>query len=308
MSEPEASGGVARQALLASVTSYLIWGFVPLLFQFLGHSGVGAWEIVAQRTVWGVPVALILVLLANQWPQVRRVIADPKLMAWLALSSLLIAVNWITYILAVNSGQLIEGSLGYYINPLINMAAGALIFRERLDRLGLVAIGAATVGVGLQAVALGHVPVIALILGFSFAAYGVVRKQINADAQTGLFIEFALLSIPGVIISIWLQYRGVGHFFGNPLTTALLMASGALTVAPLVLFSWAARRMPLSAMGFLQFIGPTIGLIIGLIEGEAFGWLRAVSFFFIWGGALIYAIGTWRAGRRLAAIKVAAAP
>ena len=296
-----APGGESRRALLAGGVCYLIWGFVPLYFQLMGRAGAGSAEILAHRTVWGVPVALAFVLMAGQGPQVLRAARDPRLLAWLALSAVLIAGNWLVFVHAVNTGRLLEGSLGYYINPLINMAAGAVLFRERLSRFGIAAIGAAAVGVALQTWALGHLPVISLTLAATFAAYGIVRKRINVDAQAGLFIEFAFLAIPSAIFATWLQLHGQGHFLTGPVSAALLIGSGAVTVIPLLLFSWAARRMPLSTMGFLQFMGPTISFFIGLAQGEAFTPLRAASFGFIWLGAAIYAFGAWRAGRQLEA-------
>jgi chloramphenicol-sensitive protein RarD len=302
MSQLPVPDGTARRALAAGLACYLIWGVVPLYFQALGHAGVDPYEILAQRTAWGVPAALALVLFARQWPQVVAVAKNPRTMGWLALSSLLIAGNWLVYIFAVNSGRVLEGSLGYYINPLINMAAGAVFFRERLSRIGLAAIALATVGVALQAMALGRLPLTSLALAVSFAAYGVVRKQINADAQTGLFIETVILGVPGAAYALWLQAHGVGHF-GNPTTALLLIGSGIVTVTPLALFSWAARRMPLSSMGFLQFLAPTLGFFIGIAQGEAFTLVRAVSFACIWGAALMFAYGAWRATRVVASVQ-----
>jgi chloramphenicol-sensitive protein RarD len=287
-------------ALAAGITCYVIWGFVPLVFQAIGHLGVGPWETLAERTVWSAPTALVFVLMAGQWPQVLGVFRQPKVLAWLALSALLIASNWIVFIWAVNSGRLLETSLGYYITPLINMAAGALLFRERIDRIGMAAIGLALVGVVIQALALGHLPLVSLALAISFGGYGIVRKQVAADAQTGLFVECLLLAIPGLAYVLWLQHTGAGHFQASATATAWLMASGPITAAPLVLFAWAARRIPLSFMGFLQFIGPTIGFVIGMYQGEAFTPLRAASFAFIWIGAAVFIYGAWRRTRILA--------
>jgi chloramphenicol-sensitive protein RarD len=301
MSQSSTPDGDTRRAMAAGLVCYLIWGFVPLYFQALGRAGAGALEILAQRTAWGFPAALGLVLIARQWPQVRAVLADRRVLAWLALSSVLIAGNWLVYIYAVNDGRLLEGSLGYYINPLINMAAGAVIFRERLDRFAFTAIGLAAVGVALQTAALGHLPLISLALGLSFAAYGVVRKRIDATAQTGLLIECAFLGVPGILFIAWAETHGQGHFSQNLTTALLLVGSGVVTVTPLALFSWAARRMPLSTMGFLQFLAPTIAFVIGLMQGEAFTPLRAASFGFIWAGAAVFALGAWRAGRRVTA-------
>lgn len=288
-----------RTALGAGILCYFIWGFVPLAFQAIGHLGVGPWETLAHRTIWGAPTALIFVLLARQWTQVVAVFRQPKVLAWLALSAGLIAVNWMVFIWAVNSGRVLESSLGYYITPLINMAAGTLLFRERMDRIGVAAIVLAVVGVVIQAVALGHLPLVSLALALSFGGYGVVRKQVAADAQTGLFIECLLLAIPSFFFVLWLEQQGGGHFLQSPATIAWLIASGPITAVPLVLFAWAARRIPLSFMGFLQFIGPTIAFAIGVSQGEAFTPLRAISFVFIWTGAAVFTYGAWRRSRAL---------
>jgi chloramphenicol-sensitive protein RarD len=298
MSPPKASGE-ARLALSAGVLCFFIWGFVPLAFQVIGKLGVGPWETLAQRIFWSVPTAAIFVLAAGQGRQVLAALRQPKVMAWLGLSSVLIAINWVVFIGAVTSGRLLETSLGYYINPLVNMAAGALIFRERLDRIGLVAIGLALVGVVFQAVALGHLPWVSLILAFSFAGYGVVRKQVAAAAQTGLLVECLVLGLPSLAFIGWLQARGVGHFTQDVPTALWLIASGPITAVPLVLFSWAARRIPFSAIGFLQFLAPTISFMIGVLQGEAFTPVRGVSFAFIWCGAAVFLYGAWRRSRSI---------
>lgn len=299
MTSPKASGE-ARLALSAGILCYFIWGFVPLAFQAIGKLGVGPWETLAQRIVWSVPAAAIFVLLAGQARQVANVLRQPRVLAWLGLSSVLIAINWVVFIGAVTSGRLLETSLGYYINPLVNMAAGALIFRERIDRIGFLAIGLALVGVVFQAVALGHLPWVSLILAFSFAGYGVVRKQVAADAQTGLLVECLVLGLPSLVFIAWVEMQGQGHFTQDVPTALWLIASGPITAVPLVLFSWAARRIPLSAMGFLQFLAPTISFVIGLTQGEAFTPARAISFAFIWCGAAVFLFGAWRRSRAIA--------
>jgi chloramphenicol-sensitive protein RarD len=161
-------GGEARLALGAGIGCYLIWGFVPLVFQAINRLGVGPWEILAHRIVWSIPAAALFVLLARQGRQVAEVLRKPRTLAWLFLSSLLIAANWVVFIWAVTSGKLLEASLGYYINPLVTMAAGALIFRERIGRIGMAAIVLALVGVAIQAAALGQLPWVSLVLAFSF--------------------------------------------------------------------------------------------------------------------------------------------
>jgi chloramphenicol-sensitive protein RarD len=297
--------GEPRLALTAGVGCYLIWGLVPLVFQLLGRLGASPWEILAERTVWAAPTALLFVIAARQGPQVRAVLRNPRVLGWLALSSLLIAINWITYIWAVNSGRVLETSLGYYLNPLLAMAAGALVFRERIDRVGAIAIGLAAIGVAIQALALGRLPIVSLTVALSFCGYGIVRKRVAAEAQTGLFIECALLATPGLAYVLWLQHVGGGHLGASPVATGWLMVCGPITAVPLVLFAWAARRLPFSVIGFMQFIAPTMGFVLGVAQGEAFTPVRALSFVFIWGGAAVFAFGAWRRSRRVLALAAA---
>lgn len=308
MSSSSASGGDSRLALTAGLSCYLIWGFVPLVFQAIGALGVGPWEILAHRIVWSIPTAALFVWLARQGPQAMAVLRQPKTLAWLFLSSLLIATNWVVFIWAVTSGRLLESSLGYYINPLVSMAAGALLFRERIDRIGMAAIALALVGVTVQAIALGHLPWVSLVLAFSFGGYGVVRKQVAADAQTGFLVETLLVGLVAAGYSAWQAGQPGASHFSDPVTAAWLIACGPITAIPLVLFSWAARRVPLSVMGFMQFLSPTISFFIGLSQGEAFTPLRALSFAFIWGGAAVFLYGAWRRSRSVVLAQKAVEP
>ncbi|HEY8615240.1 EamA family transporter RarD [Phenylobacterium sp.] len=310
MSPASAPGGdSSRLALGAGISAYVIWGLVPLAFQVIGRMGVSPWEILAHRTIWAVPTALVFVWLARQGRQSLAVLRTGRTMAWLSLSAVLIAINWLVFIWAVNSGRVLETSLGYYINPLLNIAAGALIFRERIDRIGQAAIALAVVGVVLQALALGHLPFVSLTLAISFCGYGIVRKRVAADAQTGLLVECLLLAIPSSVFVLWLMSRGDSVGTGSPTTFLWLLACGPATALPLMLFSWAARRVPLSAMGFLQFIAPTMTFFMGVLQGEPFTPLRAASFAFIWSGAAVFALGAWRRSRAvLAAEKLVEAP
>ncbi len=304
---PPNAPGESRLALSAGIGAYVIWGLVPLVFQLIGRLGVSPWEILAHRTVWAVPAALLFVAAARQWPQLRAVLASPRTLSWLAVSAALIAANWMIFIWAVNSGRVLETSLGYYINPLLNMGAGALVFRERIDGAGKAAISLAGVGVALQALALGHLPLVSLALAISFCGYGIVRKRVAAEAQSGLLVECLYLAVPSLLLLAWLQARGLAQGTASPVAFFWLVACGPLTALPLMLFSWAARRVPLSAMGFLQFIAPTMTFVMGLMQGEAFTPLRAISFVFIWIGAAIFAYGAWRRARRATVTPVAEA-
>ncbi len=295
------SNNDARSAYLAGVGCYLLWGFLPLYFHTLSVMGVTSFEMIAHRTLWSVIWAGGLVLLARQGGQVAQVLRQPRTLGILLLSTLAIFGNWTIYVLAVNAGRVIEASLGYYINPLMNMAAGALLFRERMSTEGKVAIGLAAIGVAIQTIALGHLPLVSLGLALSFCIYAILKKQVKADAQTGLFIECAYLAIPGLLYVWHLQSTGAGHFTQDARTAILLLAAGPATVVPLALFAWSARRLPLSAMGFLQFIAPTLQFLLGVFLGEAFTPLRALSFVFIWLGVAAFAYGAWKRTRTAAA-------
>jgi chloramphenicol-sensitive protein RarD len=277
---------------------------MPALFIVMHRAGASPWEILGERALWSAPWAGLLVILAKQGDQVVRVFRDPKLLGLLALSALMIGSGWSVYVWAVNNGKNIESSLGYYINPLLNMAVGAVFFRERIDRFGIAAITLAAGGVVLQTVALGHPPVIAVFLALTFCIYGIIRKRVDVDAQAGLFVECLLMAGPGLAYVLWLAFHGEGAF-GHSLNASLLLAlAGPATVAPLALFSWTARRLPLSTIAFLQFIGPTMGFIVGLVTGETLTPLAALSFVFIWAGVVVFALGAWRASRRNQTIDV----
>jgi chloramphenicol-sensitive protein RarD len=242
----------------------------------------------------------LLVIAAGHGDQVVRVFKTPRLLGQLAVSALMIVSGWTVYVWAVNNGHNIEAALGYYINPLLNMALGATLFRERITALGIGAIALAVIGTLLQALALGHLPWIALFLAATFTVYGVIRKRVEVDAQAGLFVESLLMWLPGLALILWLSHSGTTKFVsGGAPVTLLLLAMGPITVAPLAFFAWTTRRLPLSTVGFLQFIGPTLGFIIGLVVGERLTPLGLVSFGFIWAGVALFTFGAWRAGRRV---------
>jgi chloramphenicol-sensitive protein RarD len=290
-----------RRGLFAGLLCYGIWGFLPLLFNAAERSGAGVFEIVAWRTILSVPLAFGLVWVVDRAAALRALLLQPRQIALLALSAFLIAVNWTTYVWAVEAGKTLSASLGYYINPLVNMAAGALMFRERINRTGQVAIALAAIGVAIQGVALGQIPWISLILAFSFGGYGIVRKKAAADAQTGLLVECIILALPAIAYVAWLTAGGHNAFGRSVAPTALLILCGPATVIPLALFAFAARRLPLTIVGFLQFIAPTIQFFIALGLGEKLTPAAAVSFAFIWAGVAVFAGGAIINSRRPAA-------
>lgn len=299
MSNPPSAPVAARGAVIAGVACYTLWGVLPLYLRAVAASGPAPLEVIAHRALWSVPWAGLLAVMAGQGRHCLEVLKTPRTLGLLTVSALLIAGNWTLYVWAVAHGRVLEGSLGYYINPLMNMAAGALLFRERLDWVGWSAIGLTTVGVVAQTVALGHPPYVSLVLALTFTGYGLIRKQVAAEAQTGLFVECLVLAPLALGYILWLGQTGSGHFLTRPSPTILLLLAGPVTVVPLMLFAWAARRLPLSTIGFLQFIGPTIQFLIGVEGGESLTPLRAVSFGFIWAGVAVFAVGAWRKTRNL---------
>jgi len=299
----------SRPALISAFGCYTLWGIMPLLFMGQAAQGFDALEILAHRALWAVAFAGLLVLLAKQGGQVRSALSSPKTLGWLTASTLLIGINWGVYVWATTHEATLEASLGYYINPLLNMVVGLWLFREKIDRWGWIAIGLAAVGVAFQALALGRPPWISLILAFSFASYGVIRKRVPIDAQAGLLVECLLLVPFGLAWVLWLQHTGAGVAFDSPVNTAWALANGPATVLPLALFAWSARRLPLSTIGFIQFLAPTLQFAVGVWAGEALTPLRVISFAFIWGGAGVFAAAAFfrhRAARE--ALKRAAEP
>ena len=290
MSIPASPASETRNALIAGLVCYTAWGVFPLLFMAMARSGFTAGEILAQRGLWAVVFAAALVVLSGQADQVRRVLTTPATVGWLALSTTMILINWAAYVWATTHHHTMEASLGYYINPLLNMVAGMVLFRERIDRWGWVAIGSAAIGVVLQALALGRAPWLSILIALSFAAYGVIRKRVAADAQTGLFVECLMMVPVGAAILIWLGQAGQVVGFTGASHWGWSISSGLATVLPLALFAWSARRLPLSTIGFLQFLAPTLQFAIGVATGETLTPLRIVSFVFIWAGALVFAI------------------
>ncbi|MEJ6789260.1 EamA family transporter RarD [Brevundimonas sp. BR2-1] len=299
----------SRAALFSAFGCYVMWGFMPLLFMAQGDLHFDAMEILAHRALWAVAVAGLLVFLAGQGGQVRAVFASPKTLGWLTVSTLLIGVNWGLYVWATTHEATLEASLGYYINPLLNMVVGLWLFREKIDKWGWVAIGLAAIGVGFQTAALGRPPWISIVLALSFASYGVIRKRVPIDAQAGLLVECLLLVPFGLAWVLWLQHTGAGVAFDSPVNTLWALANGPATVLPLALFAWSARRLPLSTIGFIQFLAPTLQFAVGVWAGEALTPLRVISFAFIWGGAGVFAAAAFfrhRAARE--ALKRAAEP
>jgi chloramphenicol-sensitive protein RarD len=291
---------VEKAAIWAGVGCYAFWGFLPILLKAARWAGAGDWEIVVWRALWAIPVMGAIIVMTRRCEAVLRVLRAPRILGALTASALLIGANWALYVWLVNAGHTLDASLGYFLNPLMSVAAGLVLFRERIGRAGWIALSLAGAGVLVQTFATGHPPWAGLSLAACFCAYGIIRKQVAADAQTGLFVECLVLAPPALAYAIWLQAHGLGHAT-QPLPGLLLFLGGPATVAPLLAFSWAARRAPLSTMGFLQFISPSIQFVIGLSTGEHLSLLGAFAFALIWAGVAVFAADAWRRLRQVGA-------
>lgn len=282
-----------RRGYLAGVAAYFVWGLFPLYWNFF--KVLPTFELLAQRIAWcAVAVWIYLALKGDGawWRGLSR-----ATLARLTLSSLLISVNWAVYIGAVNHGHVIDTSLGYFITPLANVLFGVVLLKERLNILQGLAVAVAFAGVAWLAIALGTLPGIALVLALTFGGYGLVRKLTPVDAVHGLAVESTLMVPPSLAYILWSAQRGEGAFqLLSPALDGLLIAGGVVTAIPLVLFAVAARSIPLTMLGFLQYIAPTVGLLLGLFFfHEPFGAERWTAFGLIWIALGIFSIDAlWR--------------
>jgi chloramphenicol-sensitive protein RarD len=289
-----------RAGAFYAALAFLIWGLFPLYWKPL--SAVPALEVVAHRTAWGFLTVAAWIAFRRRWPAVRAVVRRPRTMLLLASTAALIALNWLLYIWAVINNHVIQASLGYFINPLVNVLLGVLVLRERLSRAQGVAVTLAAAGVAILTFGYGQFPWIALALALTFGLYGLARKTVAADAVTGLLVETGILTPLAAGYLIVLALRGTGALGGANFTTnTLLVLAGGVTAVPLVMFTLGARRLPLSTVGLFQYISPTCQFLLGvLLYRETFTRAHAVSFAMIWTGLAILA---WDLHKRFATIR-----
>lgn len=291
------------RALQIAIGASVIWGVMPLYWHLL--RSVPALQVTLHRVLWSAVLVCLWLGFTRGRGWLRATLAQPRAAGLLALSGLLIGGNWGLYIWAVHAGRVVEASLGYFINPLLNVVLGVFVFRERLTRVQLASVLLATLGVAWLTWRLGEPPWIALVLAASFAAYGVIRKLVAVDAVGGLAVESLYLAGPAIALISWSQWQGESHFAGAwwPGIDLLLVVSGALTALPLIGFAYAVRRIPLSTVGLLQYVAPTLQFLIGVwVFKEAFDRDRAIGFAFIWIALALFAgEGAWRSRRRAVA-------
>ena len=290
-----------RKGILLAVCCYLTWGLFPLYFKTLG--AIAPMEILSHRIVWALPFVLLILAARAQWFWLGTILSRPKVLAGFFASALLLAINWFTYIWAVNNGRVVDASLGYFINPIVNVLLGYLLLSERLRPVQWLAVACAGAGVIWLAILNGHMPWISLALALSFGAYGLLRKTATLGALEGLALETMILFPCALGWLIYLQSQGqsVLHWQieSDPSLPWLLMAAGPITAVPLLCFAAAARRIPMATLGILQYISPTIQLVLGVwLYHEPFSHARLAGFMIIWGGLLLYsAEGLWRGYR-----------
>jgi len=289
-----------NKGLVAAVGAFTLWGLLPLYLKTL--SSAVPLEILCHRITWSTVVTVVLLVLWKKSGNLLAVFSEKKIILRFVLTSLLLSLNWLTYIWAVNSGFIVEASLGYYINPLVNVLLGVLFLQERLRIPQWIAVFFAFLGVCYLTFGYGHFPWIAIVLAFSFGLYGLLRKTASLPSLEGLCLETTILFLPALFFLIFLASQGASDFTHQDSTGRLLLAgTGIITSLPLLLFGFAAHRMPLSTLGIVQYLAPSIQLGIGLfVYNESFPKEQMIGFSLVWCGILIYVLDSilLRLGRK----------
>jgi chloramphenicol-sensitive protein RarD len=288
-------------ALAAAVAAFVIWGLFPLYL--LGLASVSPLQITAHRVVWSFAFVLGLLAFRRELGDLIVAVMRPGVLLRLAVSALLLMANWLAFVWGVAQHHVVEVSLGYYINPLVNVLLGIFVLSERLNQAQWVAVALAAVGVAYLTLMTGQVPWIALTVAFSFGLYGLIRKVANVDSLPGLAVEMTLVAPLAIGYLVWCEATGSGSFgHGSAGVNTLLVLCGVITATPLFLFSFGARRLPYSTVGILQYIAPTMQLACAvLLLGEPFPRARVVGFALIWAALVVYATDSlWRSRQQRA--------
>jgi len=295
----------AQTGLIMALGAYLTWGIMPLYLRFV--SWVPPYEFIGWRIIFTLPVCLLFVALRREFAEVQRVLAKPRLVAVLAASALFVGINWTIYIAAIQAGHVLASSLGYYINPLVNVFFGTLFLGERLSKWQWLAVGLAALGVSLLAWDAREMLWISLSLAVSFSAYGLVRKLAPVESVPGLTIETLLLLVPAALTVFWYSGTPAGSAMAHgPANAALIAFSGLMTGIPLLLFAAAARRMDYSSLGMTQFLSPTIVFVLGVtVFAEPLRPIQLACFGFIWAAIAVF---VWDTLARRRAISAQVAP
>lgn len=285
---PDVPASPNRSGFVAALSAYSLWGFFVVYFKAVAH--VDAKEVLAHRIVWAVPFCALLLALTGRMGNFKALIHSRKAWRAMSLSAVLISLNWIAFIWAIANDRVIEASLGYFINPLLSILLGMVFLGERLRRAQWLAIALAAIGVSYMTAREGA-PIVAFTVAITFAFYGLVRKTAHPGPLAGLMFETSLLFPFALAYMAYLQFapdQSLLFVDGGLGTSALLMAAGAITCIPLLLFAVGAKKLPLSTMAFLQFLTPTLQFAMGLLYGESFSLTRAISFSLIWAGVILF--------------------
>ncbi len=286
-----------RAGVASGFVAYVLWGLFPLYWGFLEPASPS--EVLAARVVFSLVSLAVLVTVVGQWGEVRAVLADHRTLGILTVAAFIVSVNWGVFIWAVANDHVVDASLGYFINPLVSVALGVVVLRERLRRLQWLAVGIATVAVAYATLSVGRVPWIALVLAFSFGIYGLAKKLAGVDAIASLTVEMLVLTPVALAYIAWLASRGDLVFGSQGLGHALLMfGAGPVTALPLLLFGFAAHRVPLSVLGPLQYVAPSLQLVLGVwVLGEVMSTQRWLGFVGVWIALVVFTVDLVRATR-----------
>jgi chloramphenicol-sensitive protein RarD len=286
-----------KAGVIFALAAYSMWGIAPMYFKLL--SSVPALEIVMHRIVWSVLVLCLLLLVRKKFSQVLKAIRDPKIITTLSISGILLAVNWLVFIWAVNNDRMLDASLGYFINPLFNVLLARFFLQERLTRLQLLAVFVALAGVAFLVFSYGELPWIALVLATSFSIYGLLRKKVTVDSMPGLFIESSIM-LPFALLYWLIMDTSSGNMFANSMDlNIILLLAGAVTTAPLLCFTAAARRIRYTTLGFFQYVGPSLMFLLAVLHyQEPLDTTRVITFVCVWAGLLIYVYDSVRVYRK----------
>ncbi|MCR9773294.1 EamA family transporter RarD [Vibrio harveyi] len=288
----------SRQGVLLAIGAYTMWGIAPIYFKSIAE--VSPLEILSHRVIWSFFLLAALLHFGRHWRSVRDIIKNKTKMMFLVSTAILVGANWLIFIWAVNSNHMLDASLGYYINPLFNVLLGMVFLGERLRKLQWFAVVLAACGVLVQLIVFGSVPVVAIALAMSFGFYGLLRKKVSVEAQTGLFIETLVMLPAAAIYLLFIASSPTSNMLDNPMQlNTLLIAAGVITTLPLLCFTGAATRLKLSTLGFFQYIGPSLMFLLAvLIYGEPFTSDKAITFAFIWGALVVFSFDGLRNNRK----------
>ena len=297
MSVAEQSHGVglteAEKGVLYAILAHLTWGAMAVYFGFLRH--VSPMEIAVHRGLWSIPCAALVIWWLGQHKDVLKAVASPRNLAILTLTSAIIVLNWGFYVWSIEVGRTLESSLGYYINPLMNVVMGYLFLGERFNRLQMVALVLAIIAVLIQTFAAGVFPWLGLMLASTFCLYGFLRKTIKVGPTQGFFIEVLIIAVPLLVVQVWLTRHGMAKFGGTVSDTALLMGCGVMTSTALIFFAASLKRLRYSTAGLLQYLSPSLVFLTAVfIFGEPLDKWRMLSFVIIWIALAIYSYSAIR--------------